>query len=101
MQLFDSNVLIQCIKDAVRDEMKIQFGDMNDILLAEKEKGNERLFTKKEMANELDISLVSLTDWMKRGIIPYLRLGKRIYFRKSEVINVMVIRSKNEGEHGK
>ena len=101
MQLFDSNALIQCIKDAVREEMKTQLSDLNEHSIAEKEKGNERLFTKTEMANELDISLVSLTDWMKKGIIPYLRLGKRIYFRKSEVIKAMVIRSKNGGEHGK
>lgn len=101
MQLFDSNALIQCIKDAVREEMKIQFSDMNDYSKADMEKGNERLLTKKEMADELDISLVSLTDWMKKGIIPYLRLGKRIYFRKSEVIRAMVIRSKNGGEHEK
>ncbi len=38
--------------------------------------------TKKEMANELDISLVSLTEWMKQGRIPYKRMGKRIYFNK-------------------
>ena len=41
------------------------------------------------MADELDISLVSLTEWMKQGKIPYMRMGKRIYFKKNEVVNSM------------
>jgi len=37
---------------------------------------------------ELGVSLVTLTDWMKKGL-PYMRLHKRVYFKKSEVLNAM------------
>ncbi|MET3112682.1 hypothetical protein AAKU52_000400 [Pedobacter sp. CG_S7] len=96
MQLFDSNALIECIRDAVREEMKFQILNLNDDSLIKQQK-EEKLSTKKEMAEELDISLVSLTDWMKKGLIPYLRLGKRVYFKKSEVINAMALWSQKRG----
>jgi hypothetical protein len=34
------------------------------------------------------VSLVTLTDWMKKGL-PFLRLHKRVYFKKSQVLNMM------------
>lgn len=91
MQLFDSNALITCIQDAVRKEMKTLLKE--EKLLASSPLPEEKLLTKKEMAEELDISLVTLTDWMKKGL-PYLRLHKRIYFRKEEVFKSMAKNSK-------
>ncbi len=85
MQIFDSNALIKCIQDAVREEIKT---NLNKINLQNTHKEDDKLLTKKEMAEELDISLVTLTDWMKKGL-PYLRLNKRIYFRRDEVLNAM------------
>ncbi len=42
-------------------------------------KENEPLLTREQMAKELHISLVTIADWMKKGL-PYLRLNGRIYF---------------------
>jgi len=44
--------------------------------------------SKQELATELGVSLVTLTDWMKKGL-PFLRLHKRVYFKKSEVLKTM------------
>lgn len=84
MQIFDSNALINCIQDAVREEIKTALKEVQP----EPKKEEDKLLTKKEMAELLDISLVTLTDWMKKGL-PYLRLNKRIYFRKEEVLDAM------------
>jgi hypothetical protein len=48
----------------------------------------EPLLTREQMARELHISLVTITDWMKKGL-PYLRLNGRIYFLRSEVMASM------------
>ncbi|MDH7464135.1 helix-turn-helix domain-containing protein [Chitinophagaceae bacterium 26-R-25] len=48
----------------------------------------EPLLTREQMAKELHISLVTITDWMKKGL-PYLRLHGRIYFLRSEVMTSM------------
>jgi predicted DNA-binding transcriptional regulator AlpA len=40
---------------------------------------------RKEVAKLLQVSLVTLTDWMKRGL-PYHKQRGRVYFIKSEVL---------------
>ena len=85
MQIFDSKALVNCIQDVVREEIQTALKSLEN---SSTKKEEDKLLTKKEMAEELDISLVTLTDWMKKGL-PYLRLNKRIYFRREEVLNAM------------
>lgn len=86
MELFDSSALVRCIKEAVRSELQTVLKEKK--LQNSEQQKEEKLLTKKEMAEELDISLVTLTDWMKKGL-PYQRLHSRIYFRKDDVFNSM------------
>ena len=44
------------------------------------------LLNRKEIAQFLRISLVTLTDWMKRGLPSHKQRG-RVYFIKSEVLD--------------
>jgi len=44
------------------------------------------LLNRKEIASILNISLVTLTEWMKKGL-PYHKPNRRVYFLKDEVID--------------
>lgn len=55
------------LKDAVKDEVA------------------DDLISRKEVAGILKVSLVTLTDWMKRGLPSHKQRG-RVYFIKSEVL---------------
>lgn len=90
MQIIDQKALSRCIRDAVRAELREHFRQSCN----GHPSGNERLLSKKELAEELGISLVTLTDWMKKGL-PHLRLQKRVYFKRSEVLAIME-QKKNE-----
>lgn len=46
---------------------------------------NESFVSRSDIADILDISLVTLTDWMKRGL-PFHKQRGRVYFIRSEVI---------------
>jgi excisionase family DNA binding protein len=46
---------------------------------------DEPLLTRKEIAGYLKISLVTLHDWMNKGL-PYIKRGSRVLFLKSEVL---------------
>ncbi|WP_426587532.1 helix-turn-helix domain-containing protein [Mucilaginibacter sp. R-33] len=83
MQIINQEALSLCIRQAVRAELQEHFKTGGSQLA-----NSEKLLSKQELAAELGVSLVTLTDWMKKGL-PYLRLYKRVYFRKSEVLNVM------------
>ena len=89
MDLINYEALSHCIRDAVREELQEHF----------KKGGNqsppdERLLSKQELAAELGVSLVTLTDWMKKGL-PFLLLHKRVYFKMSEVLAIMQQKTKN------
>jgi len=90
MDLINHEALSRCIRDAVRAELQEHF----------KTGGcppqDERLLSKQELSEELGVSLVTLTDWMKKGL-PFLRLHKRVYFKKSEVLAIMQQKTKQQG----
>ena len=83
MQIINDEALSRCIRQAVRAELQEHFRTGGSQPPQE-----ERLLSKQELAAELGVSLVTLTDWMKKGL-PFLRLHKRVYFKKSKVLATM------------
>ncbi len=92
MQLINDEALSRCIREAVRAELQEHFKTGSYHALQE-----ERLLSKQELAGELGVSLVTLTDWMKKGL-PFLRLHKRVYFKRSEVLKIMQQKTRTNQE---
>ncbi|MDO6439751.1 helix-turn-helix domain-containing protein [Cyclobacterium sp. 1_MG-2023] len=46
---------------------------------------SETLLTRRETADKLKISLVTLNDWTKRGIIQSYLIGGRVLYKDSEI----------------
>ena len=66
----------ESLKECVEDLLKRETND------------NEKaqvLLNREQVASALDISLVTLTDWMKKGL-PYHKPNRRVYFIKNEVL---------------
>ena len=68
------------IKEALEDSLKMSSGQLSNGLI------DDNLLNRKEIATFLRISLVTLTDWMKRGLPSHKQRG-RVYFMKSEVLD--------------
>lgn len=45
----------------------------------------EKLLTRRETADKLKISLVTLNDWTKRGMIQSYIIGGRVLYKESEI----------------
>ncbi|GAC1314986.1 MAG: hypothetical protein NVSMB24_40250 [Mucilaginibacter sp.] len=88
MEIINYEALSECIRDAFRAELQEHFKTGGS------PPQDERLLSKQELSEELGVSLVTLTEWMKKGL-PFLRLHKRVYFKKSEVLAVMQQKIKN------
>ena len=52
----------------------------------EGEHGEETLVTRKDISRLFGVSLVTVNAWKKKGLLPYHRINRRIYFKKSEVL---------------
>jgi hypothetical protein len=46
---------------------------------------SEKLLTRKETADKVKISLVTLNDWTKRGLIQSYLIGGRVLYKDSEI----------------
>lgn len=77
--------LQQLIKEAVKEELqKIT----NVIKLNPKEKENENeLLTRKQTAELLKVSETSLFLWNRNKVLEHKKIGNRVYYIKSEVLN--------------
>ena len=40
-----------------------------------------------EVCRILKVSKVTLTDWRKRGLIKYHKIGSRVFFKRSEILD--------------
>jgi len=73
------------IKRWVRESVREELRDTLNKLQKQSDPNEEPLVTRKEMGKYLRISLVTLTDWKKRGL-PFHQKGGRLLFLKSEVL---------------
>ena len=89
MEIINYEALSHCIKDAVRAELQEHFKKGG----SPPRQDEERLLSKKELADDLGVSLVTVTYWMKKGL-PFLRMQKRVYFKMSEVLKIMEQKTK-------
>ncbi len=69
------------VKEAVKEYFHEYFPQA-----ASSDEEEDCLLNRKEIAQFLRISLVTLTDWMKRGLPSHHQRG-RVYFDKKEVLN--------------
>lgn len=68
--------ILEAVKESLQSSSATKTG------VGEKEKS---LVSRKEISGYLGISLVTLTNWMKKGL-HFHRLNGRVYFQKSEVL---------------
>jgi excisionase family DNA binding protein len=47
---------------------------------------SDELLTKQELASRIKLSIRSVDEWMRLGRIPYLKCGKAVRFRWSDII---------------
>lgn len=76
----DENDFRKWIKDVVLESLE------NSELKKPPANGkDEQLLSRKEIAGYLGISLVTLTEWMKRGL-PFHKVRGRVFFQRSAVL---------------
>lgn len=69
-----TGLISQAVKEAVKS---IQAVPTNST--------SEKLLTRKECSEKLKVSLVTLNDWSKRGLIQSYLIGGRVLYKDSEI----------------
>ena len=55
---------------------------------------DEILLKRVDVAKLFSVSLVTITEWMKTGKIPYHRINSRVFFKKSELMKSIELKDK-------
>ena len=76
--LISAPELITLIHEAIKAEVE-------KIIPAQKPQSETEYITRKETAQILGISLPTLHDWSKTGIIPSYRISTRVRYKKSDI----------------
>ena len=45
----------------------------------------EKLLTAKQVGELLEVKISTVYDWVARGVIPYVKLGRLLRFKKNEI----------------
>jgi hypothetical protein len=79
----------QHLADLISESVNAQIKDL--FLSSEQSppKRDETFLTRKETALFFNISLYTIHDWMRKGIIKPYKAGNRTYFKKAELIEVL------------
>ena len=64
-------------------------GALRDFANSLQNNDTDRLLTREETAKILSVSLVTLWDWTRKDIIPAYRIGNKVRYKKTEVIEAL------------
>ena len=84
---------VEELADKVADKLMFKIQNYLDELSKPK---NDELLTRKEIANYLRISLVTIHSWNKYGILNPIRMGNRILYKKQDILDVLEEQSINK-----
>lgn len=75
--------LLGMIKESVRDALTV-FPQENS-----KEDVPEDLLSIEDIQKVFKVSKVTIHKWKKKGLLPFYKMNRKVYFKKSEVIDAM------------
>jgi hypothetical protein len=75
--------LLRMISDCIRDALSLKPQDKAEKSIP------EDLLSIEDIQNVFKVSKVTVHKWKKKGLLPFYKMNRKVYFKKSEVINAM------------
>lgn len=87
-----SVIPIEELKGILRSEFRIEIKEvLEELSKNHREKLNEsdELIKRSDIAQMFDVSMVTVHQWMRKGIVAHYKMNGRTYFKKKEVLEAM------------
>jgi len=78
----------QSIKEAIKSDLETIIKQLHPSM------SGKEFLTRQETADYFEISLPCLHDWMNKGILHPYKVGKRTYFKHSELVETLLCSNK-------
>lgn len=73
------------LKESILQEIRFELESIRQSFQVEEQKNEVEYLTRKEAAKLLKISLVTISDWNKKGILKPYRIGNLIRYKRDEI----------------
>jgi predicted site-specific integrase-resolvase len=57
-----------------------------------------RILTKQQAADFCQISMATMTKWMREGVVSFRKIGRRVFFDRDRLLDEVLNQAKNERE---
>lgn len=86
-QIFLTSITLNELLDKITERINIALS----IKTSERKETQapEDLLTIEDLERLFKVSKVTIHKWKKRGLIPFYKMNRKVYFKRSEVINSM------------
>lgn len=81
------NVTPQQLKESILSEVRTELQNITQNFQSKKQ---PEYLTRKEVAKILKVSLVTLSDWNKKGVLKPYRLGNLIRYKRAELDQALI-----------
>ena len=82
--------IVQISQLSVEDFMELVAQTVNQVILSNKDAQNQipepEFYTREETAKLLRVSVTTLYQWNRSGILNHTKIGNRVYYARSEVL---------------
>ena len=75
--------------DLIKEGVKAQFKEFSNQFQGNEPKDTKEFLTRKETAILFDVSLVTIHEWQKNGILKVYKMGNRSFFKYSELLETL------------
>ena len=76
-----SHLIMECLKKVLNDYV---------IEIKQQETVKDELLSIEDVQNIFKVSKVTIHKWKKQGLIPYYKVNRKLYFKRSEIFGSMV-----------
>lgn len=86
------------IRSIIREELELKFSQFDSVSQKNKQSHNievdEPFLSQSELSELLKVSKVSIIKWQKQGLLKVHRIGRRVLYKRSEVLSSLCQRGK-------
>ena len=86
--LFTNDEFVNLLRGSIQKELQ-ELKEMLSKVDNNSTKDDEELLTRKDVANMFSVSLVTVHDWCKANVLKPYKMGRKTFFKKSEVLEVL------------
>lgn len=89
-QILLSQITPNELANLISENVKEQIQNLANGLSNQNKPHQNEVVSRKEVAEMFNVSLVTIHDWMNEGILKPYKIGGRTYFKRSELMQLLI-----------